>query len=37
MIEVNNLPTPIGEPLLHCGGPVNVDVWSLEDCGEAKS
>lgn len=31
MIEANGLPTPIGEPLLHCGGPVDVAVWSLEE------
>jgi uncharacterized protein YqjF (DUF2071 family) len=31
MIEANGLPTPEGEPLLHCGGPVDVDVWALEE------
>jgi uncharacterized protein len=31
MIEANGLQTPIGEPLLHCGGSVDVDVWSLEE------
>lgn len=31
MIEANGLPTPEGKPLLHCGGPVDVDVWSLEE------
>lgn len=31
MIEADGLPAPIGEPLLHCGGPVHVDVWSLEE------
>jgi uncharacterized protein YqjF (DUF2071 family) len=31
MIEANGLPTPVGEPLLHCGGPVDVDVWALEE------
>lgn len=31
MIEANGLPTPEGKPLLHCGGPADVDVWSLEE------
>jgi uncharacterized protein YqjF (DUF2071 family) len=31
MIEAGGLPTPEGEPLLHCGGPVNVEVWPLEE------
>jgi uncharacterized protein YqjF (DUF2071 family) len=31
LIESNGLPTPAGEPLLHSGGPVNVEVWPLEE------
>lgn len=31
MIEADCLPTPQGEPLRHCGGPVNVAVWPLEE------
>ncbi len=31
MIEAAGLPSPAGEPLLHCGGPVNVEVWPLEE------
>jgi uncharacterized protein YqjF (DUF2071 family) len=31
MIEGDGLPAPAGEPLLHCGGPVSVDVWPLEE------
>lgn len=31
MIEADGLPAPEGEPLLHCGGPVNVEVWPLEE------
>jgi hypothetical protein len=34
MIEANGLQAPSGEPLLHCGGPVHVDVWSLEEVAE---
>lgn len=30
MIESDGLPAPIGEPLLHCGGPVSVEIWPLE-------
>ncbi|HYP28155.1 MAG TPA: DUF2071 domain-containing protein [Blastocatellia bacterium] len=31
MIEADGLPTPGGEPLLHCAGPVDVEVWPLEE------
>jgi uncharacterized protein len=31
LIEADGLPTPGGEPLLHCGGPVDVEVWPLEE------
>ena len=31
MIEAGGLPTPVGEPVLHAGGPVNVEVWPLEE------
>ncbi len=31
MIEADGLPTPGGEPLLRCGGPVNVEVWPFEE------
>jgi uncharacterized protein len=31
MIEADGLPAPVGEPLLHGGGPVNVEVWPLEE------
>jgi uncharacterized protein YqjF (DUF2071 family) len=31
MLEADGLPTPAGEPLLHCGGPVSVEVWPLEE------
>ena len=31
MVEAAELPTPEGEPLLHCGGPVSVEVWPLEE------
>jgi uncharacterized protein len=31
IIEADGLPTLKGEPLLHCGGPVNVEVWPLEE------
>lgn len=31
MIEAAGLPTPAGEPLLHHGGPVSVEVWPLEE------
>jgi uncharacterized protein YqjF (DUF2071 family) len=31
MIEADGLPTPAGSPLLHSGGPVNVEVWPLEE------
>ena len=30
MAEIAGLPTPAEDPMLHCGGPVNVDVWPLE-------
>ena len=30
VVEANGLPTPTGDPLTHCGGPVHVDVWPLE-------
>jgi uncharacterized protein len=31
LIEADGLPTPAGEPLLHFGGPVDVEVWPLEE------
>jgi uncharacterized protein YqjF (DUF2071 family) len=31
MVEADDIPTPEGEPLLHCGGPVSVEVWPLEE------
>jgi uncharacterized protein len=31
MIEANGLPSPVGRPLLHGGGPVNVEIWPLEE------
>ena len=31
MMEANGLPSPVGDPLLHSGGPVNVEIWSLEE------
>jgi uncharacterized protein len=31
LMETDGLPTPVGEPLLHCGGPVDVEVWPLEE------
>ena len=31
MIEADGLPTPAGPPLLHGGGPVNVEIWPLEE------
>ncbi len=31
LIEAASLPTPTGQPLLHCAGPVNVEVWKLEE------
>jgi hypothetical protein len=31
MMEANGLPSPVGDPLLHGGGPVNVEIWSLEE------
>ena len=30
MIEAAGLPTPKGEPIVTCGGPVEVEVWPLE-------
>jgi uncharacterized protein YqjF (DUF2071 family) len=30
LIEADRLPTPTGQPLVHCGGPVKVEVWKLE-------
>ena len=30
VVEANGIPTPAGKPLAHCGGPVHVDVWPLE-------
>jgi len=26
----HGLPTPVGEPLLHAGGPLHVDLWALQ-------
>jgi uncharacterized protein YqjF (DUF2071 family) len=31
MMEANGLPSPVGRPLLHGGGPVNVEIWPLEE------
>jgi hypothetical protein len=31
MLEANGLPSPVGDPLLHSGGPVNVEIWPLEE------
>ncbi|HZI17770.1 MAG TPA: DUF2071 domain-containing protein [Pyrinomonadaceae bacterium] len=31
LIEADGLPSPHGDPLLHFGGPVNVEVWPLEE------
>ncbi|HKQ09226.1 MAG TPA: DUF2071 domain-containing protein [Blastocatellia bacterium] len=31
IVEADGLPTPAGQPLLHAGGPVDVDVWPLEE------
>jgi uncharacterized protein YqjF (DUF2071 family) len=31
MMEANGLPSPVGRPLLHGGGPVNVVIWPLEE------
>lgn len=31
IIGADGLPPPHGEPILHCGGPVNVEVWPLEE------
>jgi uncharacterized protein YqjF (DUF2071 family) len=31
MLEANGLPSPAGRPLLHSGGPVNVEIWPLEE------
>ena len=33
--EAAGLPTLNGEPILYCGGPVDVDVWPLEKVAEA--
>jgi uncharacterized protein len=30
MTQANAIAQPEGDPLLHCGGPVHVDVWPLE-------
>lgn len=30
MFEINKLPTPAEQPVLHCGGPVDVEIWPLE-------
>jgi uncharacterized protein YqjF (DUF2071 family) len=31
LFEADGLPAPAGDPLLHCAGPVNVEVWPLEE------
>jgi uncharacterized protein len=31
LIETDGLPAPVGKPLLHCAGPVDVEVWPLEE------
>jgi uncharacterized protein len=34
MLSANGMPEPDGQPLLHSGGPVHVDVWPLERVGD---
>jgi hypothetical protein len=31
MLEANGLPSPAGRPLLHGGGPVNEEIWPLQE------
>ncbi len=31
MVEAAGISSPVGDPLRHCGGPVDVDVWPLEE------
>jgi uncharacterized protein len=31
MLEANGIRTPLGEPILHSGGPVHVAVWPLQE------
>jgi uncharacterized protein YqjF (DUF2071 family) len=37
MIEAAGMPEPTSDPLLHCGGPVHVEVWPLENLGVLKA
>jgi hypothetical protein len=30
MIESLQLPTPKGDPLLHCADEISVDIWKLD-------
>jgi uncharacterized protein len=30
LMAANGLPSPLGQPLLHSGGPVSVEIWPLE-------
>jgi uncharacterized protein YqjF (DUF2071 family) len=30
LVEGHGLPTPVGAPVLHAGGPLSVDLWRLE-------
>jgi len=30
LVEGHDLPTPVGAPLLHAGGPLSVDLWRLQ-------
>jgi uncharacterized protein len=34
MASANRLPEPVADPLLHCGGPVDVEVWPLESVAD---
>jgi uncharacterized protein YqjF (DUF2071 family) len=35
LFQVNGLPVPEGDPMLHSGGPVDVEIWRLEKAAEA--
>ncbi|RZK44387.1 MAG: hypothetical protein EOO59_21930, partial [Hymenobacter sp.] len=30
LVEGHGLPTPVGAPVLHAGGPLSVDLWRLQ-------
>jgi uncharacterized protein YqjF (DUF2071 family) len=34
IFAANGLQTPDGDPMVHCGGPVEVEIWPLEAVGE---